>query len=116
MPAQRAHLFIDYQNMHLTAHEQFGKPGSAPHSSLIHPGLLADAIDAKRAASSRPGSISNVFVFRGLPSAQWQPDFNRHNQAQAAEWTRDRRVAITHRPLRYPTTWQTRCNRSEVIQ
>jgi hypothetical protein len=100
-----AHLFVDYQNVHLTAHGVFGALGSPPHESLIDPGRLADAVDAERAATGRPGAITAVSVFRGMPGADKEPDAYRRNQAQAARWTRDRRVSVTHRPLRYPPGW-----------
>jgi len=103
--SETVQLFVDYQNVHLTGHQQFGPQGAPAHLSLIHPGLFADVVDSKRALESRPGTISHVFVFRGLPSAEHEPDSNRRNQAQAAEWTRDARVVVQPRPLRYPPTW-----------
>jgi len=103
--SESVQLFMDYQNVHLTGHQQFGAQGAPAHLSLVHPGLFADAIDANRKSHHRPGTISHVFVFRGLPSAEYEPDSNRRNQAQAGEWTRDPRVIVRPRPLRYPPTW-----------
>lgn len=40
-------------------------------------------------------------MFRGLPGNKQQPDFYRRNQAQKSEWTRDRRVEVSYRPLKY---------------
>jgi len=102
---EAVHLFIDYQNVHLTGHELFGIQGAAPHLSLIHPARMADQIDASRVAHGRPGSITKVYVFRGLPSATHEPGPNGRNQAQASEWCRDPRVVMQQRPLRYPPNW-----------
>jgi uncharacterized LabA/DUF88 family protein len=101
----RAHLFIDYQNVHLTAYNAFGRLGAQPYESLIDPARLAAAIDAERAVTGRPGTISAISVYRGLPSADKEPGANRRNQAQTAQWTRDRRVSVTPRPLKYPPDW-----------
>jgi uncharacterized LabA/DUF88 family protein len=46
-------------------------------------------------------SLSVVTVFRGLPSNKHQPEFYRRNLAQRSEWTRDPRVQVTYRSLRY---------------
>ena len=105
MPPLEVHLFVDYQNVHITAHEQFGTPGTPLYLSLIHPVRLADAIDAERAAHNRPGVITQVHVFRGLPSAGYEPDSYRRNLAQTAEWQKDRRVIVHSRSLRYPRDW-----------
>jgi uncharacterized LabA/DUF88 family protein len=43
-----------------------------------------------------------------LPSPVRDPRRYAYNQAQAAEWTRDRRVEVIHRPLRYDTSGQAR--------
>ena len=104
---ETVHLFIDYQNVHLTGHALFGIQGAAPHLSLIHPARLADQIDASRLAHGREGSITRVYVFRGLPSATHEPRPNSWNQAQASEWRRDPRVIMRQRPLRYPRNWPT---------
>jgi uncharacterized LabA/DUF88 family protein len=105
VPEPRAHLFIDYQNVHLTAHGAFGAAGAQPHESLIEPARMAGAVDAARGAMGRLGIITAISVYRGLPSPDREPDANRRNQAQAAQWTRDRRVSVTPRPLRYPPDW-----------
>ena len=105
MPPLEAHLFVDYQNVHITAHEQFGTPGTPLYLSLIHPGRLANAIDAERAAHNRLGAITQVHVFRGLPSAGHEPDSYRRNLAQTAGWQKDRRVIVHSRSLRYPRDW-----------
>lgn len=103
MTPQTAHLFIDYQNLHISAHEMFAPLGSPQHLSLIHPGLFASRLELVRnAAVHVPVVITEVHVYRGQPSSQKDALAAARNKAQAAEWTRDRRVEVHSRTLRYP--------------
>lgn len=100
-----AHLFIDYQNLHPSAHECFG--GGLPiHHSLIHPGLFADQVQQVRnSLVYSPVTIEKIHVYRGQPSSEREVTPAARNKAQAAEWERDRRVKIHTRTLRYPHDW-----------
>ncbi|TXN29314.1 NYN domain-containing protein [Lacisediminihabitans profunda] len=101
-----AHLFIDYQNLHLSAHDRFGTLGAAVHQSLIHPGLFATALEKRRNELVYEAvRIEKVHVFRGMPSNQNETVPASRNKAQKAEWTRDPRVVLYERPLRYPRAW-----------
>lgn len=104
-------VVIDYQNMHLTGHDRFCARGSAPHLCLIHPLHFAVQLLLARetglASNYRPTQLVRVEVFRGLPSNRHQPSSYRRSQAQLSEWTRDRRVSVVYRPLRYPRNWPT---------
>lgn len=101
----RVELFVDYQNVHLTIGEVFAPPGTPPHTTLVHPGRFGDALMACRAAKGRYGTLEEIHVYRGQPSAQHEPAANAWNKAQAAEWSRDARVRVHSRPLRYPRSW-----------
>lgn len=102
----KAHLFIDYQNVHWSAHEKFASYGNEVYDSLIHPGKFADQIEAIRTQRNFPSaSIEKVFVFRGLPSRKHEQSLHSRVQRQASNWTRDRRVDMKLRPLRYPRDW-----------
>jgi hypothetical protein len=96
---------IDYQNIHLTAHELFAEPGAQKHMSLIDPLQFAVQLVAARNAGQRagytPAVLERVRVFRGLPSEEHDPQPYRRNLAQRAQWTRDRRVQVHLRPLTY---------------
>jgi hypothetical protein len=104
MSDQRVAVVVDYQNMHLTARGQFTPQGTPTHHSLLHPLHLANQILIARAATqpmSLSAKLALVSVFRGLPSsAHAAKDYGR-SLAQKAEWTRDPRVQVTYRPLRY---------------
>lgn len=100
-----AHLFIDYQNLHLSAHECF-EPDMPVHHSLIHPGLFANEVERVRNSLVHvPVTIEKIHVFRGQPSSKREVIPAARNKAQAAAWERDRRVKVSSRSLRYPEEW-----------
>lgn len=103
-----AHLFIDYQNVHFTAWECFTTYGTPVWQSLINPGKFADVIKTARLAKHFDDvDITEIHVFRGLPSRRHEPTQHARVQRQASNWTRDRRVKMHLRPLRYPRDWPT---------
>lgn len=114
METRTAKVIIDYQNVHLTGHDTFAPNGVPKHESLVHPLLFAAQVIEVRnlvlATQAMRGlgpalkyELVSVDVFRGLPSNRDNPDGYRRNQAQKAEWTRDRRVSVTLRSLK--PTW-----------
>lgn len=101
-----AQLFIDYQNLHFTAYECFTNYGAQVYESLIHPGKFADQVSAARESRGFPScEIERIHVYRGLPSRRHEPKQHARVQRQASNWTRDRRVVMNLRPLRYPRDW-----------
>ena len=83
-------------------------PGEPVHECLTHPLYFANQVVlARRNSQKLRGLVADVTplgsvsVFRGLPSNRHQPNFYHRNLAQRSEWTRDSRVQVTHRPLRY---------------
>jgi hypothetical protein len=94
---ERVAVFLDYQNVHLVGRGILAS-GTPAGECVPHPATLADLIAAKR---GRPSQAELIKVYRGLPSPTRDPAKYAVNQAQAAHWTRDRRVAVHHRPLRY---------------
>lgn len=100
-----AHLFIDYQNLHLSAHECF-EHEMPIHHSLIHPGLFADEVQQVRNdLVHTPVTIEKIHVYRGQPSSEREVVPAGRNKAQAAAWEKDRRVKVHSRTLRYPHDW-----------
>ena len=99
-------VVVDYQNVHLTGASLF-LPGRPPEEGLIDPFRfacqLAQARDAKIADERYKATVKRVEVFRGLPIPEDDPDANRRNQAQKAEWERGHHgvVRVTLRPLKY---------------
>ncbi|MGQ0573850.1 MAG: hypothetical protein ACT4RN_06550 [Pseudonocardia sp.] len=106
MPDLRAVVVVDYQNVHLTAHELFAVSRHLPrHESLVDPLHFANQLIIARNRAQRPGmdhaELAHVLVYRGQPSAEHDPKPYARNQAQKAHWERDGRVTVTHRPLKY---------------
>ena len=111
--ALNALVVIDYQNIHLTAHERFAPVGLPKHETLVHPLHFANQVlitrthrlavraMAEGAPAPMPVRLDRVKVYRGSPSNAQAPTAYRRSQAQRSEWTRDRRVEVYYRTLRY---------------
>lgn len=102
----RAVIVMDYQNVHLTAHGLFDvSKHRPPHEALLDPLTFARQVIQKRNSLQKPGMdkavLKHVRVFRGQPSPVHDPKPYARNQAQKAQWERDKRVTVTTRPLKY---------------
>ena len=102
----RAVIVVDYQNVHLTGHNLFSASEHLPrHETLIDPLLFANQLLRERNARQRPDQphavLQRVFVYRGQPSPEHDSNGYSRNQAQKAQWERDKRVIVTLRPLKY---------------
>jgi len=105
MADPRVQIFMDYQNVHLSVAEAFAPPGTHPSTTTLHPGSFGDAVMAARARSQRYGVLEEIHVFRGQPVADREPTLASVTKAQAAQWSRDPRVKMHTRPLRYSSRW-----------
>lgn len=107
-------IVIDYQNIHLTAHDTWAPNGTPRHETLVHPLHFANQVLKARAAAiavaemsgtnapARPHAVlKQVVAYRGLPSNKHAPQAYARSQAQKSEWTKDPRVTVNYRPLRY---------------
>jgi hypothetical protein len=88
-------IFLDFQNVHLTGHGLYGG-GSERYRCVPDPGRLADLIASRR---SRPSEAVAVRVYRGRPDPNHEPIPAAANDAQASQWSRDRRVQVLRRQL-----------------
>lgn len=99
----RASVVIDYQNVHMTAHDVFDPRGDL-HDALIHPVLFARAAIARRNSIQREGmphaQASRVLVFRGLPHVDHDWEQHRRCQQQATQWRADGAI-VQLRDLKY---------------
>lgn len=105
-PPLRTAVIIDYQNVHLVGHDAFPSSRHADrHTSLVDPLLLSQQLLQRRNDLQRPGFaralLRDVWVYRGLPSSEYDPADNARSLAQQHHWQRDRRVHVILRPLRY---------------
>ena len=107
-------VIMDYQNIHLTARDTFAPHGLPAHECLIHPLRFAQQVLVTRErrlavkAMTNPAAgpaerleLLRVEAYRGQPSNHEQPNLYRYSLAQKAEWTRDPRVVVEYRTLRY---------------
>lgn len=99
----RTAVIINYQNVHLTAHDVFNPRGER-HESLIHPMQFARRAILERNARQREGhdaaELSCVRVFRGLPHVDHDWEQNRRCVAQQKQWTADGAL-VELRDLKY---------------
>ncbi len=106
MEYARVGFVIDYQNMHLTAHNLF-TPNLNKRESLLHPLQLAQGVLRRRGEFFKEQvtqfKITQVRVFRGLPSNRQEPEKYAQNLSQKSEWSKDKRVRIEHLQLKYRT-------------
>lgn len=102
-------VLIDYQNIHLTGHGQFVPKGTPKHESLLLPQSFARQIlDVRRnfvPPELADPELLSVRTFRGQPGNRKEPKSYSRSQAQTSNWTRDSRVSVHSRPLRYPWDW-----------
>jgi hypothetical protein len=65
---------MDYQNVHLTAHELFAVSRHLPrHESLVDPVHFGIQLIAARNRAQRPGMDHAVLVYRGQPVGRARP-------------------------------------------
>ena len=98
LPATVA-VYLDYENMHRTGHDLFGRDGERPYDTVLDPLEIARRLIAKR---HRPSHLEIVRVFRGRPVPERQPKPASKNDQQVAAWeASDPRVEVVQRDLKY---------------
>lgn len=98
---RRLDVFLDYQNVHLTAHQTWCAYGAPLHQCLIDP--LALALELERMFDG--AQLQRCFAYRGRPDPRKQPQLAKYNDRQSAWWSKDARISVRSRPLRYPRDW-----------
>jgi uncharacterized LabA/DUF88 family protein len=95
-------LFLDSQNLHLTAHSRFQPPGTSLARTHLDPVRLARLLVAKR---NTGGQLVGVRIYRGDPDRGRQARAAAAARRQADAWARSPLVTVIRRPLRYPPGW-----------
>lgn len=101
-------LFIDYQNLHHSAHESFCGYSGDIRDCLIHPSKFAVELLKKRTNSTGEEgvSIAAIHVYRGIANPRKEPRLSSAASKQHATWhSYDDRVQVHTRGLRYPRDW-----------
>jgi hypothetical protein len=94
---ERVAVFLDFQNVHLVGRGLFAG-GSELYRCVPDPVRVADLVASRR---KRPSVAASIRVYRGRPDPRHQSRVAASIDAQASEWTRDRRVTMVRRMLNY---------------
>lgn len=101
MPSARTELvdvFLDYENVRKVARKQYCALSAPAHFGMVHPVKLAQLLCDKR---KRPSKLRKVYVYRGRPNPQRQPEAASFFDAAVNVWERDDRCSVVSRPLKY---------------
>jgi uncharacterized LabA/DUF88 family protein len=96
--AESVGIFLDYENVHRTAHNLYARFGFPIYETVVDPLKIAERLIAKR---SRPSTLAGVWVYRGRPVPTHQPIPASANDIQAEAWSADARVHLVRRDLKY---------------
>jgi uncharacterized LabA/DUF88 family protein len=97
-------IFIDYQNVHLIAHDKFNPPNTGRAATHVDPLKISELLISRRI---NPSSLVDVRVYRGRPNPEIQPVPASANDRQTQAWVASG-VTVVRRQLRYPPDWPTR--------
>lgn len=102
----RVRVFVDYQNVYMSARRAFGLEHGAHMEGQIKPLRLGLLLTERRKALDPSRKLDQVHLFRGEPSPKHSPGGFAACQRQVAEWDRVPEVVPTTRPLKYyPSKW-----------
>lgn len=99
MTTERVALFIDYQNVYNDARRAFHDSTGPSRLGQIWPAALGEMI-ARRAHRGRERTLSQVRVYRGIPTAEQDAIGNIAARRQIAAWQTDPRVRVFARSLK----------------
>lgn len=101
-----ARVFVDYQNLHMTAYEQFAAYSDKKPDYRVHPGRFANVVGASLANVLKDTvTVTRLDMYRGVPNPRREPRMSSLINREHAAWNVDPRVTINTRPLRYPRDW-----------
>jgi uncharacterized LabA/DUF88 family protein len=98
----RVIVFLDYQNVYLSAYERFSPPGGSLTTAHIDPVKVARLLVSRR---NQDSTLVGVRVYRGQPNPIFQPDSAAASDRQVRAWTTASEASVVRRQLRYPKGW-----------
>jgi uncharacterized LabA/DUF88 family protein len=98
----RVAVFIDYQNVYRRARGIFDLVNSEHPVGQIHPSKVGRLLASKIGSNCE---LSQVRVYRGLPSNRHQPKGYSAVRRQTASWRKSGNTEVLLRPLHYPANW-----------
>ena len=102
--ADRVVLFLDYQNVYMSARSLFHPMGVAHWYGQVDP-LALGRLLVERSPYDR--ELTGVRIYRGVPDSTKDPKGYGACQRQIASWARAPEVEVITRTLRYPQNWPT---------
>ncbi|MEX1093416.1 MAG: NYN domain-containing protein [Acidimicrobiia bacterium] len=100
--ADRVILFLDYQNVYMSARSLFHTSGAAHWNGQIDPRALGQLL-VERSPYDR--ELTGVRIYRGIPDSTKDPKGYGACQRQISAWARSPETEVTTRTLRYPFNW-----------
>ena len=105
-------VFLDYQNVYMSAREAFHPYGSPGQDGQVDPLKLAELITSK---SPFDRQLTEVRVFRGQPDSEKDPRGYAANDRQCQSWRRLPKTTVLTRTLQYPHDWPEEKEREKGI-
>lgn len=102
---QRVVVFLDWQNVYNHAREAFHSWGDPHTCGQVNPLDLALTL-ADMAPEGIDRELTAVRVYRGMPDQKHDPKGYAAARRQVAQWTKDPRVIVVTRTLRYPANYE----------
>ncbi len=100
--SDRVVLFLDYQNVYMSARALFHPMGAAHWNGQID-SLVLGRLLVERSEFDR--ELVGVRVYRGVPDSTKDPKGYGACQRQIAKWAQSSQIEVSTRTLRYPSTW-----------
>lgn len=97
----RVAVFIDYQNIYMSARETFGLKHEHFVHGQVYPRRLGLLVTARGRVVDPMRELERVWVFRGEPVAKHSRSGQAACQRQVEYWSAQRRVSVVTRPLKY---------------
>lgn len=100
--ADRVVVFLDYQNIYMSARTLFHPMGTSHWNGQIDPLALGHLLIDR---SPYDRQLAGVRIYRGIPDSTKDPKGYGACQRQVAAWASAREVDVITRTLRYPYRW-----------
>ena len=99
---RRICLFVDYQNAYMQARRCFSSVTAPGPVGQFDPISLGERLVGRGRNAGFEGELCEVRMYRGLPDPTKDAWAHAAARRQALRWSRDPRMTVVTRPLRYP--------------
>ena len=98
----RVVLFVDYQNIYMSARSLFHPSGVRHWNGQVDPHAVGRLL-VERSPFDRV--LTGVRIYRGIPDSTKDPKGYSACQNQVSKWAQESKVEVITRTLRYPRRW-----------